>query len=40
MRYFIPRVNKSSDVPRYREINTYTARKICKDLDIPKPDFK
>jgi predicted RNA binding protein YcfA (HicA-like mRNA interferase family) len=24
-------------VPRHREIIEFTARKICRDLDIPKP---
>jgi len=28
---------KVSTVPRHSEINEYTARKICKDLDIPAP---
>jgi len=27
--------NKSVTVPRHREINTFTARAICKDLGIP-----
>ena len=34
-------VNRSADktptVPRHREINDFLARKICKDLDVPKP---
>ncbi|MBF0145432.1 MAG: type II toxin-antitoxin system HicA family toxin [Magnetococcales bacterium] len=30
--------NKISTVPRHREINESLAIKICKDLDIPKPD--
>ena len=29
--------NKVSAVPRHREIIEFTARKICKDLEIPKP---
>ena len=24
-------------VPRHREVNTFTARNICKDLGIPVP---
>jgi mRNA interferase HicA len=28
---------KTSTVPRHREINDFLARKICKDLEIPKP---
>ncbi len=28
---------KSSSVPRHREINEFLARKICRDLQIPEP---
>jgi len=28
---------KASSVPRHREIIEFTARKICKDLDVPRP---
>jgi predicted RNA binding protein YcfA (HicA-like mRNA interferase family) len=28
---------KASAVPRHREIKDFTARKICKDLEIPPP---
>jgi mRNA interferase HicA len=28
---------KSSSVPRHRELNDFLARKICADLQIPKP---
>ena len=28
---------KSTAVPRHREINDFLARKICQDLEIPKP---
>ena len=28
---------KCSTVPRHREIIDFTARKICKDLEIPVP---
>jgi mRNA interferase HicA len=30
-------VKKVSSVPRHREILEFTARKICKDLQIPPP---
>lgn len=29
--------NRTSAVPRHREINDYLARKICRDLEIPEP---
>jgi len=35
--YFNPSNLKTSAVPRHREIKEFTARKICKDLDIPLP---
>ena len=28
---------KTSTVPRHLEINDFLARKICKDLEVPKP---
>lgn len=28
---------KTSTVPRHREINEFLARKICKDLEVPLP---
>ena len=28
---------KASSVPRHSEINDFTARKICRDLEIPEP---
>jgi len=28
---------KCSTVPRHREVIDFTARKICKDLEIPQP---
>ena len=28
---------KASTVPRHNEINEFTARKICRDLEIPEP---
>jgi len=33
--FFNPQTGKSVTVPRHKEINTFTARAICKDLDIP-----
>ena len=38
--YYNPQSNKSSTVPRHKEINTFTARGICKDLDIPVIEIK
>jgi predicted RNA binding protein YcfA (HicA-like mRNA interferase family) len=29
--------DKTSTVPRHREINDFLARKICNDLEVPKP---
>jgi mRNA interferase HicA len=29
--------NKSSTVPRHREINDFLARKICRDLEVVEP---
>lgn len=29
--------NKTSTVPRHREINDFLARKICRDLGIEEP---
>jgi mRNA interferase HicA len=28
---------KSSSIPRRREVNEFLARKICADLQIPRP---
>ncbi len=28
---------KSSTIPRHREVNDFLARKICFDLQIPRP---
>ena len=28
---------KTSAVPRHREINDFLARKICRDLQVPEP---
>jgi mRNA interferase HicA len=32
--FYNPKTNNSSTVPRHREINTFTAKAICKDLGI------
>ena len=29
---------KASTIPRHNEINDDLARKICKDLQVPRPD--
>jgi predicted RNA binding protein YcfA (HicA-like mRNA interferase family) len=31
---------RSSAVPRHREINDFLARKICRDLQVLEPDGK
>lgn len=28
---------KSSTIPRHNEVNDFTARKICRDLEVPAP---
>jgi mRNA interferase HicA len=28
---------KSSSIPRHREVNDFLTRKICADLQVPKP---
>jgi predicted RNA binding protein YcfA (HicA-like mRNA interferase family) len=35
--YVNPAMNKTSAVPRHREINDFLARKICRDLGIAEP---
>jgi len=37
--YFNPTKKKTSTVPRHREIVDFTARKICRDLEIPEPQI-
>ena len=32
-----PAARKVSTVPRHRDVNDDLARKICKDLDVPRP---
>ncbi len=34
--YFHPANNRTSAVPRHREVNDFLARKICRDLGIPE----
>jgi hypothetical protein len=31
---------RSSTIPRHREINDFLARKICRDLHVPEPAGK
>ncbi|MBZ5542359.1 MAG: type II toxin-antitoxin system HicA family toxin [Acidobacteriia bacterium] len=33
-----PKEQTTSTVPRYREIDDFLARKICRDLRIPPPE--
>ncbi len=33
--YYNPQNGKISAVPRHKEVKTFTARKICKDLEVP-----
>lgn len=30
-------VQRTSAIPRHREINDFLARKICRDLQVPEP---
>ena len=30
-----PIANRTSTIPRHNEINTFTGKKICKDLGVP-----
>ncbi|MEN1678761.1 MAG: type II toxin-antitoxin system HicA family toxin [Planctomycetota bacterium] len=32
-----PANRQQSTVPRHREISDYTARSICRQLDVPEP---
>jgi predicted RNA binding protein YcfA (HicA-like mRNA interferase family) len=29
---------KTSTVPRHRDVDDFLAHKICRDLDVPRPD--
>jgi predicted RNA binding protein YcfA (HicA-like mRNA interferase family) len=35
--YVNPETRKCSTVPRHRDVLDFTAKKICKDLDVPLP---
>ncbi|MXW55295.1 MAG: type II toxin-antitoxin system HicA family toxin [Gemmatimonadales bacterium] len=35
--YINPTAKKVSTIPRHNEINRDLARKICKDLQVPRP---
>jgi predicted RNA binding protein YcfA (HicA-like mRNA interferase family) len=35
--YVNPANNRTSTVPRHRELNEFVSRKICRDLGIPEP---
>jgi mRNA interferase HicA len=35
--YVNPKARTTSAVPRHREVNDFLARKICDDLQIPRP---
>ncbi|MDP3993450.1 MAG: type II toxin-antitoxin system HicA family toxin [bacterium] len=35
--FFNPELRKVSTIPRHKEINDFLAKKICRDLGIPKP---
>ncbi|MBE7543417.1 MAG: type II toxin-antitoxin system HicA family toxin [Bryobacteraceae bacterium] len=35
--FFNELTKRSSTVPRHREINDFLVRKICTDLQIPRP---
>ena len=36
--YVNRRAGKNSTVPRHRELDDFLAHKICRDLDVPRPD--
>lgn len=35
--YFNPTTNRSSTIPRHKEIDNFLVKKISNDLGIPKP---
>ena len=35
--WFNPATSQQTSVPRHTEINEYMAKKICRDLGIPRP---
>lgn len=32
--FYNPKTGKSATIPRHKEINTFTAKSVCKDLEI------
>lgn len=38
--FFNAQTGKTSTVPRHKEVNTFTAQQVCKDLGIEKPKKK
>lgn len=32
-----PNEQRTSSIPRHKEINTFTMRSVCKDLNVPPP---
>lgn len=38
--YLNPRTMQTSAVPRHRELNLFTAQKICRDLGVPAPNIQ
>jgi mRNA interferase HicA len=38
--FYNPMTNRSSTIPRHREIYTFTAKAICRDLGIPIIEIK
>ncbi len=35
--YVNPVAKRASTVPRHAEVNEHLARKICRDLEVPRP---
>lgn len=35
--YFNPENNRTTAIPRHRELNDFLCRKICRDLGIAEP---
>jgi len=35
--YYNPAAQRTSTVPRHREVKNGTARAVCRQLEIPKP---
>ena len=32
--WYNPKISKTSTIPRHKEINNYTGKKICEDLGV------